>query len=199
VDLQKGQTGVVPSTLKLTRRGEDLRQAAQMAWSFVSTWQDKINRSEWNEVYLDTRPPAEREQLRKEQPAGWQKLAESDLIRIDAKQFWTGKAQRDDILRHIRDTFRGGKRTFTLRLQQAEMPVIHMSDGRVTARIDSQLTYLDAKGEKPKYVVEGQLVVSAAEDEAQRTPSAWRVEAIEPESGRTPPERPSGPGAPGGM
>jgi hypothetical protein len=199
VDLQKGQTGVVPSTLKLTSRGEDLRQAAQMAWSFASTWQDKINRLEWNEVYLDTRPPAEREQLRKEQPAGWQKLAESDLIRIDAKQFWTGKAQRDDILRHIRDTFRGGKRTFTLRLQQAEMPVIHMSDGRVTARIDSQLTYLDAKGEKPKYVVEGQLVVSAAEDEAQRTPSAWRVEAIEPESGRTPPERPSGPGAPGGM
>ncbi|HEY7158557.1 MAG TPA: hypothetical protein VH575_31725 [Gemmataceae bacterium] len=200
VDLQKGQTSIVSSTLKLTPRGEDLRQAAQMAWSFASSWQDKINQQKWDEVYLDTRPPAERDQLRKQQPAGWQKLAESDLIRIDDKTFWTGKAQRDDILRHIRNTFRSGKRTFALRLQQAEMPLIHASDGRVTARIDAQLTYLDldANGEKPKYVVEGQLVVSAAEDEAQRTPSVWRVEAIEPESGRTPPERPPGPGGPGG-
>jgi hypothetical protein len=180
----------------MTPRGEDLRQAAQMAWSFASTWQDKINQQKWDEVFLDTLPPAER----KQQPAGWQKLADRDLIRIDNKKFWTGKAQRDDILRHLRNTFGGSKRTFTLRLQQAEMPLIHASDGRVTARIDAQLTYLDldAKGEKPKYVVEGQLVVSAAEDEAQRTPSAWWVEAIEPESGRTPPERPPGPGGPGG-
>ncbi|HEY7424358.1 MAG TPA: hypothetical protein VH682_09040 [Gemmataceae bacterium] len=197
VVLQKGELPIIPSTLKLTPHGEDFHQDAQTALNFALDWQNKVNLQNWKDAYLDTLAPAEREQARKEQLDGRKKLAERKLIRIDDKNFWTGKAQRDDILRHVRSTF-DDNRGFTLQLQRAEMPLVRASDGRVTASFDGQLSYQEENSPKPKYVVEAQLVVSAAEDEAKRAPSAWRVDGIELESGRTPPERPSGRGGPGG-
>jgi hypothetical protein len=195
VVLQKGEPAIIPGTLKMKPRGEDFQRDAMMAWNLALAWQDKINQMKWDEAFLDILPPDKRDQAGKGQVNGWKKLAEANLIRIDDKKFWTGKAQRDDILRHVRNTF-DSKRGFSFQLQRGDVPLVRASDGRVSAYFDAQLTYQEENSAKPKYVVEGQLVVSAAEDEAKRAPSVWRVEGIELESGRTPPERPRGPGGP---
>ncbi|HWG45037.1 MAG TPA: hypothetical protein VN688_19870 [Gemmataceae bacterium] len=226
--IQKGETGVLPSSIKLTDRGEDFLQKAAAAQSFAINWQEKINRGQWEEVYLDTLEPAERERLRKDRktadllpmaplvglaPLGMcdegcldllnarQKLAEGKLIRLDDKKLWTSKRDRDAILKRLQQTFRpgsAGESLFMIRPQPTLMPLSRSHDGRLAFLFDTQLTYRDEEILTQKYVVEAYIAVSAEDGERAVTPSTWRVEAIEVSSARTPPVMPGKPGQPGG-
>ncbi len=220
VMLNRGDTRLIPETMKLTPAGAEWMQKAMLAQNFASTWQDKVNQRLWTDVYLDTLKPSQRERLHKGRqvlrvlPAvslaglaplglwdqsclelldGSRKLAEGKLIRIDDKTFWTSKLERKAILANLQQTFHprsDGKARFTLQLQKTQMPPSRTAGDELTFLLDAVLTYLDETGSRPKYLVQAQVAVTAEQNEADRSPSAWRIEAIEISSGRTPPEPP---------
>ena len=222
VAIQKGETLILPATLKFTRRGEDFTMLAKMAQSFVSAWQEKVNRQRWDEVYLDTLKPAERDRMRKGLQSahlstvapvaglallsvytsasqdfqnGRKKLPDGKLIQLDEKTFWTSKRERPAILQRIRHTFQpapDGRAEFGLRLQQTQMPLSRSADGEVTILFDADLVYMEEGGGRSKYIIDGRVAVVADEKDGDRSPSVWRVQGIEISSGRTPPTMPEG-------
>jgi hypothetical protein len=168
VVVTRGQTAIVPETIKRTPRGSEFEQRTMKAQLFAQDWAAKA--SDVAEL-----KPAERE-------------AYAKLIR-GYETFWTSPNQRKDILERIHKTFQvsdGGKKTsFSINLQSNGIPVLRESDGRTTALMDMSLRYGDESGTMTQYIVDGRLVLSADSSEAAKRPSAWRVDAIEIESGRT--------------
>ena len=152
---------------------------------FATDWIEKINRQHWSEAYLDTLAPAERS--RQPKGDGRKNLESSKVLRIDEKRFWAGKKQRADIIQRVQNSFQPGTPTFMLSRVQV-MPLVRESEGRITAFFDVSLRYPDENTGKPQYVVQGQLIVTTQEPDTASTLSSWRVEAIDIESGRTPPE-----------
>lgn len=218
-----------PQAIKWTPRGrETMEGIVQPAQRFATSWTERVNQNQLIEAYLDTLPPSERSRMQKgrsalpflvaapmaglsalglfdansrEFLAGEKTLELAKLLRLDESTFWAGKQQRAEIIQRIRDTFKPGifgRSAFNLSLQQA-MPVVHESAGKIKVSFDIGLIYFDESAGKPQYNVQGQLLVAAEGGEATRSPSAWYVEAIEIDSGRTPPEPPGrgGRGRPG--
>lgn len=239
VVLVKGETSEIQSSLRLLPGGEEFMNQAKESQPFVLAWQNKLAREDWDEVYLDTLKPTERERQRKAWLAhrlqavtplagpiplggddqayrafldGRKALAEGSLIRIDEKTFWTSRREREPILKLLRHTFQTegeGKPRFFLRMSQAQLPLSRRRNGELTILFDMTLNYQDESNSKPLYVVDGVIAVTADEHQTE-TPGAWRIEAIEVQTGRTapnpqravsppPPEGgPEGPGPQGG-
>jgi hypothetical protein len=227
VVLQKGGTNVIASTAKLTPRGEDYMRHAMTARNFAKNWEAKINQQQWAEVYLDTLPPAERARLKKGRQtvrllstapvaglgplglcdadcrdflAGWPKLARGKLIRIDDKTFWTSKRERAAILQQVERSFspHEGQAPLRLQLQNTQMPLSRTVDGERVYLFDASLLYMDETGNRPKYIVNGEVAVAAPENRLDGPPTIWRIQGIDVSSGRTPPaERPRPGGGPG--
>jgi len=134
--MQKGETRVLPPSVKPTALGKDFMKKASVAQNFAMLWEEKIARQEWDEVYLDTLEPAQRERLSKGRKTadvlltaplaglaplglcdaacrdfldGRHKLAEGKLIHLDDKKFWTSKIDRAAIVQ--RRCQRSKKRT----------------------------------------------------------------------------------------
>lgn len=217
VVLAGGQTGIVRESMNLTRHGvEVLDKKMPIAQQFATAWANKINQQEWDEAFLDTLKPSERPRLRKAMGllaaapltglaplglyevadgdflAGRQKLASGQLIRIEEQTFWAGKKQREAIRQRVRKTFQPSaaeKPAFQMTLQQA-VPLVREREERATALFDVILRYFAENGEELQYVVEGQLVVTSEGPDADRSLSAWRIEAVDILSGRTPPPMP---------
>jgi hypothetical protein len=173
VQLMRSETLIIKDSTRWTLRGEESRRKMEAALKFAEDWVAKVND-------FDTLKPAERE-------------AYSKLVRLDDQKFWAGKQQRDAMIRRIRNTFQIGAKgpmpPFTLMFQQGAVPLLRENDGRTTVWIDVMLRYIEEGGVMPLYTVNGQLVVSAKSNAAADSPSAWRVDALEVESGRTAPER----------
>ncbi len=176
----------------MTPKGKEVIVKCMMAQSFTTEWILKLDESLWKAAYLETLEPSERERLSKDP-----KLIKEDplsalsrLIRIDEKMFWAGKREREAILNRVRNTFQlgaAGNRTFSLSLQQQSVPFVRESDGKMEASFDVSLFYLDEASGTMAYMVEGRLVVSAKSSDADRS-SAWRVEALDIDTGRNPPQ-----------
>jgi hypothetical protein len=171
VVVNRGLTSIVPDTTKRTQRGYDFEQRTIKAQQCAQDWAAKA--SDVAEL-----PPSERAKYTK-------------LIR-GYETFWASPTQRKDILERIHKSFQlsdGGKNSsLSMMLQPNAIPLLRESDGRTMAWIDMSLRYMEEGGTMPQYVVEGHLVLSADSSEAAKSPSAWRVDAIEIESGRTSPE-----------
>jgi len=171
--LNRGEN-VIMDSINLTTRGREFMQKAVKAHNFASDWSANVS----DPSALNSN---ERENY-------------SKLIRIDDKTFWAGKQQRADIIQCIHKTFQpapAGKPAFSLNVQSvgATPPLLHESAGRTTASFDMTVRYFDESGIKQLYVVNGRLVVSAESSAAGNSASAWRIDALEFESGRTPPDR----------
>ena len=216
VVLLKGETSEIASSLKLLPGGEEFMNEAKESQPFVNAWQTKLSREDWDEVYLDTLKPAERERQRKAWLAnrlqataplagplplgqddrayrafldGREALAKGSLLRIDEKKFWTSKRERETIVNLLRHTFQPegeGKPRFFLRLAQAQLPLSRRHNGELTILFDMSLNYQDEANARPTYVVDGLLAVTAEEHQTEM-PGAWRIEAIEVQTGRTAP------------
>jgi hypothetical protein len=173
VQLMRSETLMIRDSLRQTRRGEEATRKMNTAQRFAEEWIAKV--SDWN-----TLSAAERASC-------------SPLIRIDDKTFWAGKQQRDDMIRRIRNTFqadaKGPRSPFTLTLQPGALPLLRENNDRTTVWFDVMLRYNEEGTFMPLYVVNGRLVVSAKSAAAADSPSAWQVDALEVESGRTAPER----------
>lgn len=172
--LLAGGESHIEGEMKPTPRGVEFIQKTGKAQEFAMAWVAKISDP-------DALKPSERAQL-------------SELIRIDDKTFWAGKNQREDIKKRVRNTFQpsaAGKPTFSLVLLQpsSALPMLREGGGRTTALLDVTLNYFDQEGTKTVYIVNGRLVVSAPSSDAADSSSAWKIEALDIESGRTPPER----------
>ncbi len=192
LNVTSGFVTVLPDSKKMTPQGEEFVRKAITAQNFVMEWTGIVNGSQWKEAYLDTLQPAERERLRKDQKAAPSKPLEelAKLIRIDDAQFWAGKKQRDDVKERVRKTFQlgaSGHSTFNIHLQQQPIPIASESDGRTTAIFDVNLFYLDEAAGTMQYQVDARIVVSADSKDAADSTSAWRVEAIDIDAGRSPP------------
>ncbi|MHB1425783.1 MAG: hypothetical protein ACYC3I_21670 [Gemmataceae bacterium] len=177
--------------LKLTSLGQEfVGKRIPMARGFAQNWIDKINNVRWDEAYLDTLERSQRAAARKEQKADQlRRHLESGQLIHPSKTFWAGKHQRDAIEKRVSKTFQldpSGKPAFNLILQQQiPLPLLRESAGRSTILFDVIMNYLDTNTGQPQYTMDGQLVVSAESSEAGLTPSAWRVESVELDSGRT--------------
>lgn len=169
----------IPPESRTTKpHGEEVVKKIRTAEQFASAWAAKVNQQQWNEAYRDTVLTSREE------------LASGKLIRIDEKRFWAGKQQKEDIRRRVLNTFQPGSPSFMLSLMQA-MPLVREEEGQTTVSFDISLRYLDPQAAREQYIVQGQLVVTAKEPDAASSASAWRVEALAIESGRTPPEEPA--------
>lgn len=207
-----------PEGLKRTPLGEKIVDGTmRSAQRFATVWVDKINQRQWLDAYLDTLPPAERSRLGEGRStlrflavspmsgvaalglldaacrdllASARGLESRKLIHLDPQTFWTSPKQRAGILDRIHTTFKSaieGGPAFSLNLQKI-VPMLRASDGRTTVFFDVALLYYEDSGSKLQYRVEGQIAVTA--DSSDPNPSAWRIEAINVENGRTPPEPP---------
>jgi hypothetical protein len=168
--LTRGETSIVPDTLKETPRGQEFARKSQKAQLKAQEWAAKASD-------VDALQPAERESL-------------SKLIR-GYDTLWTGKEQREDIMGHIRKTFQpsGGKGPmFNMLTQSSGIPLVRESNGRTTAWIDVTLRYYNDPNMMPRYLVEGELVLSVETTAAADSVAAWRVDALELLSARTAPE-----------
>jgi len=166
----RGETSIVPDTLKETPRGAEFARRSQKAQLKAQEWAAKVSD-------VDALQPAERESL-------------SKLIR-GYDTLWTGKEQREDIMGRIRKTFQpsGGKGPlFNMLTQSGGIPLLRESDGRTTAWVDVTMRYYDDPNMMPRYLVEGELVLSAETSAAAESAAAWRVDALELLSARTAPE-----------
>jgi hypothetical protein len=223
IALVKGGMQMDTKSVKPTERGAEMMLKSQMAQQFATMWTEKINRNQWAEAYLDTLSPADRSRWHDGQNiarllalaplagstvfglcdaacrdllAGQQTLDAAKLIHID-KTFWTVKQQSAAIRQRIEQTFQASsaeRPTVSLRLPQA-MPRVSEHDGRITVAFDLGVNYMDESGTTTQYVVEGRLLVSAEGGDADQVPSAWRIDSLEMETGRTPPAMPR-PGQP---
>jgi hypothetical protein len=175
---------------RMTPEGTAFVVKSLMAQAFVTDWILKLDESRWKDTYLLTLEPSERERLGKEPKLKVDPLAElSKLIRIDEKTFWAGKREREEILNRVRKTFQlgaDGNRTFSLSLQQQSVPFVRQIEGKRTAYFDVSLYYLDEASRGMAYMVDGRLMVSANDSDADRS-SSWRVEALDIDTGRNPP------------
>lgn len=170
VHLQRSATATVPGSMKLTKRGEDFEKRTSNAQKFASEWVYKIND-------VDKLQPGERESY-------------SKLIR-GYETFWASKLIRDEISESIRKMFqpRAGEKRFNLFIQPGTIPFLRESNGRTTGAIDVMIRYYEEGNQIPQFLVDGRLMLSADSNVAADAPSAWRVDALEIESGRTSPER----------
>jgi hypothetical protein len=192
VNFSNGVVTTIPDSKKMTPLGEEFMAKTLMAQNFVSDWVGKLNQSQWTEAYLYTLEPSAREPLRKnpKQVQVEPRSALAKLIRLDDKLFWAGKNQREVIKQRVHDTFQlgaSGHSTFSLSVQQQAVPLLHESDGRTIAVFDIFLFYLDENAGTMQYMTEGRLVVSAANKDAMEGASFWRVDALDIDTGRSPP------------
>jgi hypothetical protein len=207
-------------SLKWTQRGKEIMDGTvKTAQQFANSFTERVNQNQWLEAYLETLPPSERSRMQKSLSAlpflmaspmaglsslglvdancraflaSEKTLESSKLIRLDDKTFWAGKQQRAEIIQRVLDTFKvgpQGRSPFNLQLQSA-LPLIREREGKTEVVFDAGLMYLDSSA-KPQYTVQGQLIVAAEGSDAKHAPSAWYVESINAESGRTPPEPPA--------
>lgn len=194
VNFNNGVVAINPESQQAKPLGEEFKRMALTAQNFASEWVGKINQPQWKEAYLDTLKPSERERFRREKKAAQlQPSVElGKLIRIDDTMFWAGKQQREDIKQRVRDTFQlgaSGHPTFSMNLQQSA-PFVRESDSGTKASFDVSLFYLNEIAGSMQYVVEGRLVVSRDRGDAADAKSSWRVEALDIDTGRSPPAAP---------
>jgi hypothetical protein len=169
--LARSETGTIPNSLTRTKQGEEFEKQSINAQKFAADWASKIEDAK-------ALKPAQRESY-------------SKLIR-GYETFWASDRLRKEISETIRKTFQpraGGSNRFNLSFPPTGVPFLRESNGRTTARLDMILRYHEEGNEMPLYLVNGQLVLSADSSEAANSPSAWRIDAIEIESGRTAPAR----------
>ena len=216
---QKGETQMDVNSASLTAEGRTLLEQSALAQRLAFSWASRVNSLQWDEAYLETLPPARREAMRSaeqtarllpaapaaglaalalrdaacdEYQAGLRKFLDGDLIRIDEKKFWASSAQKADILKRVRDSFRhreGEMQPVNVQPQQIRVPLVRTGEGGRIILLDLFLAYPDLQTSAPKYVVIGNLAV-AVDGRADGAKPSGYIKAVELEdmsSGRTAP------------
>ena len=165
--LARSDTGIILGSMRYTDKGRDFEKKITNAQKCASDWVAKASD-------VNALKPDERESL-------------SKLIR-GYDTFWASKVLRGEISQCIRKTFAGGRKV-NMHLQPKGLPIVRESDGRTTAWVETMLRYNEEGGVMPMYLVEARLVVSADSNAAMDSASAWRVDALQLDSGRLAPER----------
>ncbi|HEY7327070.1 MAG TPA: hypothetical protein VH592_05505 [Gemmataceae bacterium] len=167
VQLARSETGIVTGSLRYTDKGQDFVKKMTNAQKFAMEWASRVSD-------VDTLKPEERESY-------------SKLIRgLDT--FWASKLMRDEITQYVRKMFSAGKK-FSINFQPNDIPFMRETDGRTTGAFDLMIRFTEESSPMPLYICEGRLLVSADSNAARDSSSAWRVDALEIDSGRTAPER----------
>jgi hypothetical protein len=167
----------------LTDEGRRMTRLTEDARSFAQNWLNDVYNWDWDKAYLDTLPPAERQEQGK-QPrgdafhSGMKAFRQGNVIRAEPGVFWASPKEKDKIISGVRGIFGTGKTPERLSLQ-GSVPVYHRDADRVTFRFD--LTILLP----PQYGVQSQVVVTADARNGDPTPADWRVESLELISGKT--------------
>jgi hypothetical protein len=167
IQLVRSETGIVTGSLRYTDKGQDYVKKMTNAQKSALDWASKAT---------------DVDALKSEERESYSKL----IGGLDT--FWASKLMRDDITRYIRKMFAGGRR-FSINFEPNAMPFMRESDGRTTAAFDLMIRFTEEGGSMPMYVCEGRLLVSADKSAAMHSSSAWRVDALEIDSGRTAPEK----------
>jgi hypothetical protein len=180
----------------LTDEGQRMTHLSADANAFAQNWLNEVSNWEWDKVYLDTLPPAERKKQAaelnkplkdrsKEFQAGLKAFRDGDIVRADPDKFWAVPKEKDKIIAGVRGIFGKDKNPEGLFLQST-LPVYHHDAEKVSFRFDLMIPL------PPEYGVQSQVVVTADARNGDPAPADWRVESLELISGKS-----MTPGAPG--
>jgi hypothetical protein len=193
--------------LTLTPKGERMMQSFNHAGQIASTWLSLVGRHAWDQAYLDTLPPDQRDRAHQAreacdpafaaaaglgalagQPAardylvGRAALFGGDLVRADPSAFWAPNEKlRKEAPERVRAAFRlAGPAQANFEVRISRMPLWERDGDRFRFLCDSQVTLPPTAPGAPSYVVEGQLEVEGeAAPDAFPTPGAWRVRRLD--------------------
>ena len=188
-----------PLKQTMTPEGARMMDKSNQARQFAQKWLAKVAHWDWDDAYLDTAPPAERERQRKEQgpdfKEGLSKFRAGAFVRADPATFWTAEKEKGKTAADIRGMFgHGGENPdkFTL----LTTPSTYQRDAEQVRFGFDIVTPLP-----PDLGVQGRLVVALDAREDEPTMADWRIDSLELFSAKSEAGGPPGmpPGArPGG-
>jgi hypothetical protein len=208
----------------LTPKGQELMQSFNAAALLAQGWLSRVSRHDWDQAYLDTLPPAERDrqhQARVESCdpalaaaaglgalagspqaraylAGRARLFSGELINAGPDTFWAPNPRvREQVPARVRQAFRPGAPEDRFEMAMTRMPQWERDGGVFRFLCDSQLTLLSPEG-VPAFMVEAQVEVEGdAPPDGFPGPDSWRVRRLDLVRGRTGGRPMPGPGARG--
>ncbi len=163
-----------------TDEGRRMKQLNEEARAFAQNWLNDIHHWDWDKAYLDTLPPAVREEEDKKPrgkkfEAGLKAFRQGDIVRADPAKFWA--SSKEKIISAVHGLF-GKDKDATITLRPA-LPVFRHDGDQVSFRYDAVILL------PPEYGVQGQLVVTANTPKGDPTPGDWRIESLDLYSGKT--------------
>jgi hypothetical protein len=201
-----------------TPKGLQMIQAFEVVANLAQSWFSQVGRHDWDQAYLATLPPAERESQHQGREAcdpavavaaGLTGLAANPRARdylagrarlfsgelIDQRSFWAPtKRVRDEVPARLRGAFRLDEPApahFELRMSR--VPLWERDGDRFRFLVDGQIQLRDPGESMPAFVADVQLAVEGdAPPDGYPQPDSWRVRRLDLVRGRTGgPTRPS--------
>jgi hypothetical protein len=190
----------------LTEEGERMMAMAPRAEAFGQQWLAEVAAWKWDDAYLGTLPPEERQLRARERGPDFDKAVEAfragGVVRFDPQTFWAGPHEKDpekerqrqdkaaDVVRSIFG--HGGESPERLDIAPSQLPVYHREGDRVRLGFDFAIP------------LKNQLVLARlylATDGRDPGTQDWRVDSLELISAKSaggPPGAGQRPGAPPG-
>ena len=175
------KTPQTASPAAISADGRRMIDQMNAARTTAPAWIGKLGKWNWDQAYLETLPPAERERLSKERgpkfDEGLKAFRDGGLVRADPAMFWAGDKDRDAIIGEMKGLFgRGGASPDRMVLSPAP-PTYQREPDRTRIGFDLTVPLT------PRYLVHGRLMVTADGDDP--SPTDWRIESLDLISGKS--------------
>ncbi len=172
-----------------TAEGERMQKRTDQARLFGEAWLRQVEAGQWDDAYLGTLPPDERERLKKERgpslEQGRKEFQKGGVVHYDPEAFWVGPHDKDPMRDKMRQDEQGriaalvkglfdpaqAKQAPPMELSRA-IPVYHRDGDAVRAGFDLEMSGADM-------VLEARLNLTADAGRGELSRDQWRVESIE--------------------
>jgi hypothetical protein len=186
--------------IEWTEKGQEHQRLGEKAEEFADLWTRDVVMGELRSAYLKTLPPEQRpaaEDRGMTFSRGYLRFLGGDVVNDSKPTFWADPTQSDEIVRGVRRLFgRGVKPSFVLTPQSlvrrnGAVALCERSDTEVVVRCDVQIMVTEEPPgpPRPRYVVEGRLVVVCDAKSADEGRPDWRIRELELLRGRTAPQQ----------
>ena len=170
----------------LTAEGVRLSVLNDRAQRFAQRWVKKVEHWDWEDAYLDTLPPAERERQNKKEGKdfneGLAKFRAGGVVVADPKVFWTAEKDRDakdGIAARVRGMFgHGGDNPEKWTLENS-LPTYHWDAEQLHFGMDVSIPL------PPDILVQAHLVVAGDAHNTDPGPNDWRIDSLDLISGKS--------------
>ncbi len=179
----------------LTDEGRRMADRGSAAHVFAGAWLAKVADWNWDQAYLDTLPPRERQREAKDRgpkfKEGLQVFRDGGLVHAESPTFWAGDKDREIIIARVKSLFgHGGGGQDKMSLDMA-MPTYRTDGDLALYGFDVTIAL------PPAYAVQGRLTVAADVRNGEPGPDDWQIESLDLISGKSMGAEGGGPPRPG--